>query len=306
MKYRGNAGVRETELVIEREGLRIGREFLDYADVSELRPVNHRVFIDTASGDRIEISMLGFSYDGFWKELTDCYGNRSIEALFIDEEQQMLCEGEYDIPGAKGRANIALYPDSICILPPNRHAIRIPLCFTRELTPDDYSFRIVMESGAAYTIGKMGYDTKPFIERATRAAAAVKRARAQAMEQTSLTEPFTHKGLFRTGDTGNCWNAAVNGSVCALEFFTGEDTATYLYRFSESGETFLANLREATEAMGIHREIIYLPDDQIAAKPLYRMAVDRSEAVRYLRARSDGRLIHTANHATRLREYLDL
>ena len=306
MKYRGNAGGNETELVIEREGLRIGREFLDYADVSELRPINHRVFIDTAAGDRIEISMLGFSYDGFWKELTDCYGRRSIEALFIDEEQLMLCEGEYDIPGAKGRANIALYPDSICILPADRHAVRIPLCFTRELTPEDYSFRIVMESGATYTVGKMGYDTKPFIERATRAAAAVKSARAQALGQTALAEPFTEKGLFRTKDTGNYWNAAVTGNVCALELFTGEDTATYLYRFSESRELFLANLREATEAMGIHREIIYLPDDQIAAKPLYRMAVDRSESVRYLRARSDGRLIHSANHAARLREYLNL
>ena len=57
--------------------------------------------------------------------------------------------------------------------------------------------------------------------------------------------------------------------------------------------------------MGLHREIIYLPEEKIAANPLYRMAVARSEAVRFLRARSDGRLIHNAAHAERLKEYLD-
>ncbi|MBQ8934647.1 MAG: hypothetical protein IJ061_10265 [Lachnospiraceae bacterium] len=58
------------------------------------------------------------------------------------------------------------------------------------------------------------------------------------------------------------------------------------------------------EAMGVHREIIYLSDEQLAEKPLYRMAVDRAPAVRFLRERSDGRLIHSAGHDKRLEEYL--
>ena len=56
--------------------------------------------------------------------------------------------------------------------------------------------------------------------------------------------------------------------------------------------------------MGVHREIIYLSDEQLAEKPLYRMAAARSEAVRFLRERSDGRLIHSANHAQHLLDYL--
>ena len=304
MKYTGRALGSDTELSVEREGLRIGARFIDYADVADLRPIGHRIYVGTLAGEQIEISMLGFSFDGFWKELTDCYGARSLEALFVEEEQLMLCEGEYNIPGASGRTNVALYPDAVCILPENCRAVRIPLCYAREITLNGYWINLTMQSGAVFLVGKMGYDTVPFYERAIRASEQVRREREKILAKTPLADPFNEKGLFRTGEPDVYWNAAISGNVCALEFFTGGDSATYLYKFAESRELFLANLREATESMGTHREIIYLPEEQIAAKPLYRMAVFRSAAVRYLRARSDGRLIHNATHAARLREYL--
>ena len=304
MKYSGHVFGRDAELSVEREGLRLGSRFLVFADVAALRPVNHRVYVDTISGEQIEISMLGFSYDGFWEELTGCFGRRSLEALFVEEEQLMLCDGEYALPGESGRAAVALYPDAVCILPQTRSAVRIPLCYAQELRLDGYQLTIAMRSGAQFQVGRMGYDTKPFAERAQKCAALVKKQRAQALAAVPLTEPFTERGLFRTKQAEHYWNAAFGRGVCALEFFTGEDAATYLYRFPEPREVFLAQLEEATEAVGSHREIIYLSDEQLANKPLYRMAVDRSPAVRFLRARSDGRLIHSAGHAARLREYL--
>ncbi len=304
MKYRACALGAETELSVEREGLRIGSRFLDYADVAALRPVNHRVQIGTREGGEVEISMLGFSFDGFWEELTDCYAQRSLEALFVEETQLMRCEGEYELPGERGRGVIALYPDAVCILPPSCRAVRIPLCFTRRIELDGYQLRIESRSGAVWTVGKMGYDTKPFAERAVQCAERVKKQRAAALSAFPLQAPFTEKGMFRTKQADVYWNAAFGRGVCALEFFAEEDAATYLYRFSEPRETFLAGLEEAAEAVGVHRELIYLPEEKIAEKPLYRMAVERSEAVRFLRARSDGRLIHSAKHAQRLAEFL--
>ena len=56
--------------------------------------------------------------------------------------------------------------------------------------------------------------------------------------------------------------------------------------------------------MGVNREIINLTPEQLAEKPLYRMSVERSEAVRFLRERADGRLIHNTTHEQRLREFL--
>lgn len=57
--------------------------------------------------------------------------------------------------------------------------------------------------------------------------------------------------------------------------------------------------------MGVHREIIYLSDEQLEEKPLYRMSVARSEAVRFLRERSCGRLIHNESHSKRLQDFLN-
>ena len=304
MKYRATALGGDTELSVEREGLRIGSRFLDYAEILALRPINHRVQIDTQSDGRLEISMLGFSFDGFWQELEESYGKRSLEALFVDETPIMQCEGEYALPDEIGRGLIALYPDAVCILPPTCHALRIPLCYVQELVLDGYQLSLRMRSGLCFRVGKMGYDTKPFAERAQRQALLVKQQRKTALVQLPITEPFEVKGLFRTKQPDQYWNAAFGSGVCALELFTGEDTATYLYRFSEPKDLFLGKLEEAMEALGVHREIIYLTDRQIAEKPLYRMAVDRSESVRFLRAHSDGRLIHSASHTQKLCEYL--
>ena len=58
------------------------------------------------------------------------------------------------------------------------------------------------------------------------------------------------------------------------------------------------------EAVGTHREIIYMTDEQLRENPLYLMSVHRTSAVRFLRDRSDGRLIHGKNHLERLNEYL--
>jgi len=304
MEYAGRVFGADAGLSVEPEGLRLGSRFLDYADVAALLPVNHKVRIAALSGEQIEISMLGFSFDGFWEELMDCYGKRSLEALFVDEQQIMLCEGEYAVPGETGRGWIALYPDAVCILPQTCNAVRIPLCYTQEIRLDGYQLRLTMRSGRQYIVGKMGYDTKPFAERAAQAAEQVKKQRAAAAAKLPAEALFTERGLFRTKQPEQYWNAAFGNGVCAVEFFTGEDAATYCYRFKEPKNVFLGMLEEAMEAVGVHREIIYLSDAQIAEKPLYRMSVARSEAVRFLRGRSDGRLIHSSNHAQRLQAYL--
>lgn len=304
MKYQGHALGRDVELSIQREGLRLGDRFVDFADVAALRPVNHRVLVDLLDGSSVEISMLGFSFDGFWEDLLRSFGDRSLEALFVDETELMRCEGEYAFPGGQGRGVILLCPDAVCILPQTARALRIPLCFTADLRLEGYQLRLTMSSGIQYVVGRMGYDTVPFAERAAKAADLVKKQRAAALREVPTAAPFTEKGLFRTKRPDQYWNAAFGSGVCAVEFYAGEDAATYCYRFSESQPVFLRMLTEAAEAVGTHREIICLPDQRIAEMPLCRMAAARSEAVRFLRSRAAGRLIHTANHAQRLAEFL--
>lgn len=294
----------DTKITIDAKGFTAGDKFIDYADVISLTPMNHRVLADTATYGQIEISMLGFSYDGFWKELTDCFSNRSLEALFAEGSPLMFVEGEYQLPEEKGRANIALYSDSVCILPQTRNAVRIPLCFTSGIQQEGYMIRFTLKTGETYTVGKMGYDTLPFAERAVQAAQKTKKERERLIKTHAPQPPFTDTGLFRTTQADWYWAAAFAQGRCALELFTNEDSATYLYRFSEPKEQFFALLEYAMEAMGIYREIIWQTDEQLSQNSLYRMAVQRCKAVGFLRERFDGRLIHSESHGKKLEEFL--
>lgn len=294
---------------IEKEGLLLGSFLLDYAEVNRIRPVNHRVFLDLFDGESVEVSMLGFSYDGFFEELLENFGKRSLEALFVEETEIMSCEGEYELPeegsrpGESGRCQVALYPDSVCILPQTSRAVRIPLCFTSAITLEGYWLFLQMRTGELYKVGKMGYDTKPFAERCLQAAEKTKKTRNSLLSGIRPKEPFLNAGLFRTSQTDEHWEAAFGNNCCAVELYTNENAATYLYRFGDR-VPFLFWLEEAMEAVGSHREIIFLPEEQLNEKPLYRMAVYRSRAVRFLRSCSAGRLIHNNTHSEKLNRFL--
>ncbi|MCR5041105.1 MAG: hypothetical protein K6C36_03255 [Clostridia bacterium] len=305
MKYRGRVFGSDAELSIEREGVRLASRYVDFADVARLIPLNHRLFVELVTGEKIEISMLGFSFDGCWEELSASFASRSEASLFIEEELLMRCSGEFELPAERGRGAVALYPDAVVILPDSLRAVRIPLCFSSEPETNGYIARLSLPDGRRYSFGRMGYDTMPFFERMLKNRAATIRARAAALEKVPILPPFTDKGLFRTERPEQYWLAAFGRGVCAVELFVGEDAATYLYRFEEPREVFLYNLEAAMEAVGTHREIIFIPDEKIAQNPLYRMAVERCPAVGFLRSRSAGRLIHSADHSEKLRAFLE-
>lgn len=304
MTYRCCVNGAQTGLEVGREDLRFGGQVLDYADVGRLVPMNHRVWIDTLQGGRLEVSMLGHAYDGFWEELSAAYAARSLAALFVEGAPVMACEGEYQTPYEAGRGRISLYPDALCVLPQSERALRLPLCFAESLTVNGYWMTLRMRSGLQVSVGKMGYDSQPFFSRAEKAMAATKEERRRLTAGLRAAPPFTQIGLFRTTQPELFWQAGYGPGCCAVELSAGEDAATYLYRFSEPQAYFAALLEEAMEAMGPHREIIYLTDDKLAEKSLYRMAVRRCPAVSFLRARSAGRLIHNASHAERLAAFL--
>ncbi len=302
--------LKETRISIEKEGLVYGQGRIDYADVAYIRPKNHRIYITLFNGHTAEISMLGFSFDGFWEELGKLFGERTAASLFIEEEKMMDCEAEYDLPEngtsprEAGRGRVQLYTDAVCILPVSSHAVRIPLCYTEDITLDGYILHIRMRTGEHYTVGRMGYDTQPFAERCIQQAKKTKGEREQMLKGIVHTvEPFREKGLFRTAEKDAYWLAAYGENCCAVELFTGESAATYLYRFDDR-RIFTFRLEEAMEAVGIHREIIFLDEGELNEKPLYRMAVHRSEAVRFLRSCSAGRIIHTSSHGEKLMEFL--
>ena len=301
-EYSGAVNGIDSNITVEREGLRHSGGFVDFSAIKALRPVSHKVYIERSNTTE-EIGMLGFSYDGFWEELLGAFGDRSLEALFTEENPIMKCEGEFSFSGESGRALIMLFSDSVCILPQTENARRIPLCFTENIDIDGYIMHLTLDTGEEYSVGKMGYDTKPFFERTQSAAKKIRETRKEKLAALTQKPPFEKILLLRTQSTDYLGTIVKNGR-CAVELFTDEDTATYLYSFDESEDVFLKKLSHAMEAMGKKREIIFLPEEKITENPLYKMAVVRTPAVSFLRSRCTGRLVHSSRWEEKLLEFI--
>ena len=93
------------------------------------------------------------------------------------------------------------------------------------------------------------------------------------------------------------------GGVAAVEFaMAGEEaSATFFYRYEGAWAAFVRALNRAMEAVSFRREVIWLREDALN-KPenaRYRMAVRRTEALRFLRGCFIGRAIHSSPKAWR-------
>lgn len=304
MKYSAQVSGQDVTVIIDGKGISVNDEFLDYADFKRFFPNNHNVHIELLSGRKIEISMLGFSFDGFWEDLMKSYENRCLESMFIEEQLVMRCEGEFELPSESGRGSIILYPDSVCVLPASDKSVRLAFSQVKELAVSGYVMTISMMSGKSCTVGRMGYDTKFFFERAEALWKKNNLERNRTVHALKIEEPFNVGGIFRTCHPEQYWLAALTDGKCALELYTGDDSATYLYEFEEPKEIFFQNLSEAMEAMSTNREIIYITDKELEEKPLYRMAVARCDAVVFLRSKFKNRLIHNSAYSENLQSFL--
>ncbi len=88
------------------------------------------------------------------------------------------------------------------------------------------------------------------------------------------------------------------GGMAALEMAVSDDTsaATYLYRFTGDWDAFAMRLNHAIEAIDFHREVIFIPEEELYQKQnaLYKMAVKRTASLQFLRRCFAGRVIHAS------------
>ncbi len=87
-----------------------------------------------------------------------------------------------------------------------------------------------------------------------------------------------------------------SGGTAAVELALGteDSAATYIYKFKGDQTGFFKRLNHAMEAISFHREVISMPDAELALEQnaLYAMSVKRTGALRFLRSCFAGRAIH--------------
>lgn len=322
---RGSASF-DARVAISPDGLQTqgrGGVSIPFSDLMDMRLPNYRVLLRLRE-EEVQITQLGYQTEDFFEKLWQAYAAKSRASLFVDARPLMESEGDYayDEPSgsAHGIAKLEVFSDCVCLHPHDVGARRIPLCFADGLEREGFSLTLTLDTGERYRLFRLGRDTEGFFRRVEESR---KRCRAQwdaahrGLERNlkvRLGDAYERYvtfaelganvvvGLFSPDDEG-FWFAAVGSGRAAVELITDEDTATYLYRYNTDDASFVRSLRHAMEAVRRNRRIVFLSDEEIEHMPLYRMALDRSAHVRFLRSCNAGRVIHTQSWERKLREF---
>ena len=315
----------------EKLGISAGKMLwrINYADLKDIRLINYHLFLTTASG-KLKLSELGRDTESFFENLWSAYMARSKEALFVEGTPLYEGVGDYAFTeqGTRqhGIAKVEMLDDALVICPHDYLARRIPLCFALEPVEEDFGITLTLDTGDTYRISRIGRDTQAVFEKMVKAREAVAKRWQQAHRELDrqLEERLGERrhnfdrmrgygctmlaGLYRTDGDG-FWFAGLKDGRAAVELVTDEQTATYLYLFdnaagvspAEGARNFEHALRHAMESVGLHREVIYA---DITDKPLYRMTVERSYHLRFLREHNIGRVIHNAAWDRNIADFL--
>ena len=289
-----------------------GQTILDYADLMDFRLPGYQLLLTTTSGE-IALSQLGHDTEAFFEQLWSAYMERSKESLFASGETLYSGEGDYDFSEQgdvqHGIAKVELLPDALVLCPHDHLARRVPLCFIQDIVEENYSITLTLDTGDRYTLRRLGRDSMNVCEKIRMLREHISKQWQQAHRELNsrLEEQLGEKassyrhmlgcgcnisaGLYRLDGDG-FWFAGFKNGKAAVELVTQEQTATYLYTYDmASPQTFEQSLRHAMESVGLHREVIFT---ELADKPLYRMTVDRSYHLRFLREHNQGRAVHNA------------
>ena len=319
--FEAKAVITEDDIILQ--GIDGSRHTLSFADLMDIRLVNYHLKLAMRSCEA-EISKLGYLTENFFERLWEAYSAKSERALFIESDLVMRSEGDYAYAESgverSSIAKLALRTDCLCILPHDAGARRVPLCFADAPAREGFALGLRLDTGETYRIARLGGDTDPFFGRLADARETVSARWREAHraleanldvrlgEAAAAYETFQELdadvvvGLFSVDDDA-FWVAAIGDGRAAVELVTDEKAATYLYRFDIARNVFEVKLRHAMEAMKANRRIIYVPQEEIDAEPLYRMAVERSPHVRALRSCSAGRVIHSASWASKVADF---
>lgn len=133
--------------------------FIPYGEVPAFSLEDSRVIIQMAGG-AVTASRMGQEAEWLYQKLYGAYNDAVLAALLVDGESSFEADGTYLAEESEivwqGQAVIRLYEDCLCILPPDEHARRIPLCFLNSVKMDGFSLELTLATGERYTLSDLG------------------------------------------------------------------------------------------------------------------------------------------------------
>ncbi len=129
-----------------------------YADIDRITFTDYTLCL-TAGRETLRLSRLGQSGQWLFEKLSAAYHACVLKALLVEQAPLFTANGRCETLG--GAVELRLFPDSLCLLPPNGGARRLPLCFFNDLRQENYALCLRLTSGERYCISGIGYDLAP-------------------------------------------------------------------------------------------------------------------------------------------------
>ena len=164
----------ECRIVLETDGLVFAGRFQQvdvmYGEITAIHLADYLLTLTTDSG-RFTISRMGQKLQWLYEKLYAAYNDAVLEALKITGIPLLEVTGEYiaEEEGMvhRGPAQIRLYEECLCILPPNENARRLPLCFLKHAGIRDYTYEMELNSGEKVRLSRLGRELDILDQRLT-------------------------------------------------------------------------------------------------------------------------------------------
>lgn len=137
---------------------------IPYADVWSVKYEDYNVYISERTRKTYQVSKMGQQIEWFYRELVDAYNAKILSAMHIETSPLLKSRGSFSYGNGEfsgDNTDIAIYADSMVILPSDKNARRIPLAFITGMNKEDYSLTIKDVSGETYILSRFGYDLDP-------------------------------------------------------------------------------------------------------------------------------------------------
>jgi len=156
-QYAGGAGAQEgaCRVHFDAQSLTLTPEngaamTFDLGDLDAVSAADYEIRLPIYTGKAIVLRQLGRAFDTVAHDLTDAYRNRAVQCMLLEDMQEVArFNGNFDLAGASGPAEIRLYKSNLAVLPAASAAFQWRLADLDDVKFDSSAYAVTLQSGEA-------------------------------------------------------------------------------------------------------------------------------------------------------------